>query len=218
MSSNPNLLVQNSYNAIAKTYQQWTSDKPTPRLKHIDKLLALLHKASEARVLELGCGAGDQTKLLASHCGHVVANDISEAQINIARANVPESNVAFERADMTSLTFEKSSLQGVVAFYSIIHLPQDDQKLMFTRILGWLSPGGVFVCNLGAKPDPGAARPWLGAQMYWSSFGAGKYLEIIREVGFKIVESDIVDDDEDAKKVPFLWVVAKKSSDQEDLA
>jgi ubiquinone/menaquinone biosynthesis C-methylase UbiE len=218
MSSNPNILVQDSYNAIAKTYRRWTSDKPTPRLEYIDKLLALLQNASEARVLELGCGAGDQTKFLASNCGHVIANDISEAQINIARANVLDVNVEFERVDMTSLTLEKSSLQGAVAFYSIIHLPQDDQKLMFTRILRWLSPGGVFVCNLGAKPDLGAARPWLGAQMFWSSFGAGKYLEILQEVGFKVVESDIIDDDEDGKKVPFLWVVARKPSGQEDLA
>jgi ubiquinone/menaquinone biosynthesis C-methylase UbiE len=218
MSCNPNRLVQQSYDSIAKTYQQWTRDKPTPRLKYLDKLLALLPNTSEAKVLELGCGAGDQTIILASRCGHVVANDISEAQINIAKTNVSESNVMFERVDMTSLTFEKSSLQGIVAFYSIIHLAQDDQRLMFTRIFEWLSAGGIFVCNLGARPDPGAAREWLGTQMYWSSFGSGTYLAILEEVGFEIVESEIVDDDEDGKKVPFLWLVVRKPSDPEYLA
>ncbi|OCT52096.1 putative O-methyltransferase [Cladophialophora carrionii] len=208
----PKVLVQASYDRIATTYLEWTSAKPTARLEYLGKLLMQLQNASRATVLELGCGAGIPcTKLLAERCGHVIANDISESQIALAQSNVPGAQVHFIRDDMTNLALEASSLQAVVAFYSIIHLPREEQRTMMAQIWTWLSPGGFLVCNLGVRDDPGATREWLGsAKMYWSSFDAETNLQSLRSSGFTIIDSQILPDDEDGRIVPFLWVLARK--------
>ncbi|KIW67665.1 hypothetical protein PV04_06897 [Phialophora macrospora] len=213
----PKVLVQTGYDSIATIYLEWTSGKPTPRLEYLGKLLACLQDAPKATALELGCGAGIPcTKLLAEKCGHVIANDISDSQITLAKTNVPESNVRFIRDDMTSLAFEASSLQAVAAFYSIIHLPRAEQRTMMAQIWAWLSPGGVLVCNLGVKDNPGTTNDWLGsAKMYWSSFDADTNLQMMQHVGFTIIESQILLDDEDGRIVPFLWVLARKGLESE---
>ncbi|EXJ68058.1 uncharacterized protein A1O5_08673 [Cladophialophora psammophila CBS 110553] len=208
----PKLLVQNGYDEIAQTYFDWTSGKPTARLDYVDKLLSRLQSPSEAEVLELGCGAGVPcTRLLAQRCRRVFANDISQSQIDLAKANVPEENVDFIRGDMASLKFECSVLQAVVAFYSIIHLPRDEQRNLVQHVWKWLSPTGYLLCNLGVADNPGGTEMWLGSRMYWSSFDAETSLEMLRDTGFSIIQSEVLHDDEDGRLVPFLWVLASKN-------
>jgi ubiquinone/menaquinone biosynthesis C-methylase UbiE len=178
----------------------------------LEKLLSHIGDTSTAKVLELGCGAGiPATRLLADHFQHVVANDISDAQIDLARTNVPQANVTFVREDMTQLTFEDESLSAVVAFYSIIHLPREEQPAMLQQIWAWLTPGGILLCNLGVSDDPGTMNEdWLGARMYWSSFNAAANIEQVKKAGFAIVESEVLSINEDGDMVPFLWILAKK--------
>ncbi|KIW95402.1 uncharacterized protein Z519_03986 [Cladophialophora bantiana CBS 173.52] len=209
---NPKLVVQNGYDEIAQTYFDWTSGKPTARLDYVDKLLSRLQSPWEADVLELGCGAGVPcTRLLAQRCRRVFANDISQSQIDLAKANVPEENVDFIQGDMTSLKFECSVLQAVVAFYSIIHLPRDEQCNLIQQVWKWLSPTGYLLCNLGVADNPGKTEKWLGSQMYWSSFDAETSLEMLKDTGFSIIQSEVLHDDEDGRLVPFLWVLASKN-------
>ncbi|OQV08262.1 Methyltransferase domain-containing protein [Cladophialophora immunda] len=206
------LQVQNGYDKIAQTYLDWISGRPTARLNYVEKLLSQLQSPSEANVLELGCGAGvPGTRFLAQRCGHVFANDISQAQIDLAKTNVPEENVQFIQGDMTKLKFDRSALQAVVAFYSIIHLPRDEQRTLIRQIWEWLSPAGYLLCNLGVADNPGSTADWLGSRMYWSGFDAETSLGILKDAGFTITQSEVLQDDEDGRLVPFLWILAKKS-------
>jgi len=207
-------LVQQSYDKIAQEYNDWTSAIESPRVPKLQDLLNHVPNSSEGAVLELGCGAGiPGTQLLASKFHKVVANDISDAQIHLAKNNLKSDNVEFIAGDMTKLTFAPSNFDAVVAFYSIIHLPREEQLDMFKQISSWLKPGGFLLCNLGTTDDPGKSVPWLGdAQMFWSGFDADKYHQILAESGFSTTNSEIIPDNEDGKIVPFLWVLAKKST------
>ncbi|KAK5212915.1 hypothetical protein LTS03_008627 [Exophiala xenobiotica] len=211
-TSDAKVLVREGYNKIAETYQKWTLEEETLRTVFLEKLFSHIGDTSTAKVLELGCGAGiPATRLLADHFQHVVANDISDAQIDLARTNVPQANVTFVREDMTQLTFEDDSLSAVVAFYSIIHLPREEQPAMLQQIWTWLTPGGILLCNLGVSDDPGTMNEdWLGARMYWSSFNAAANIEQLKKAGFAIVESEVLSIKEDGDMVPFLWILAKK--------
>jgi SAM-dependent methyltransferase len=208
---NAKAVVRNGYDNIAETYLNWSVDKESPRLAHVEQLLSMLPRPSDARVLELGCGAGiPSTKVLAEQCREVVANDVSDAQLKLAKENVPADNVQFVRADMAELDFDPSSLDAVVAFYSIIHLPRKEQLDMFQKIWTWLVPGGYIVCNVSVEDNPGATREWLGSPMYWSSFDAETNVQRVHDAGFDIITREILWDDEDGRSVPFLWLVAKK--------
>jgi hypothetical protein len=43
---------------------------------------------------------------------------------------------------MAALTWPPASFDAVIAFYSIIHLPRDEQLGLFRKIFGWLNPVG----------------------------------------------------------------------------
>jgi SAM-dependent methyltransferase len=117
-------------------------------------------------------------------------------------------------ADMTRLTFPSATFDAVVSFYAFIHLPRDEQVVMLERVYSWLKPGGVLLLNLTARDMPDAHETnWLGSEegkMYWSGFDAEKGVGLVESAGFEVVEAVVVDDQEDTKIVPFLWVVGRR--------
>jgi len=206
----PKKLVERGYDKIASQYLEWTTSQPSSRPKYLQVLLE--HLPNQSRVLELGCGAGvPGTQILDAH-HKVIANDISAAQIELAKKLVP--GASFIQGDMMSLDFPQRSFEAVVAFYSIIHLPREEQKILFTRIFEWLEDDGYFLTNLGTTDNSGVLNPdWLGSSMYWSSFDASTNKRIIQQAGFEVLQAEIVAEEEDGKLVPFLWVLAKKSKE-----
>src|SRR4051812_26152536 len=94
--------VQLGYDAIAETYLRWGGGVVgDPRERFLEELAGRL--SDGARVLDLGCGAGvPSTRRLAERFD-VVGADISAAQIERARVNVPRAT--FVCGDLTELAF-----------------------------------------------------------------------------------------------------------------
>jgi len=74
----------------------------------------------------------------------------------------------------------------------------------------WLAPGGIFLASLGARDCTGWPGTWLGAEMFFSHFGAETNLQLLRSAGFQILSPEIVGEDEDGPVVEFLWAIAQK--------
>ncbi|KAF2418021.1 S-adenosyl-L-methionine-dependent methyltransferase [Tothia fuscella] len=223
-----------SYDAIAPKYNEWTttSDHNKTRLKYLDQLIAKLaesHKTNRSKsILELGCGAGlPVTATLLSHPNvHITANDLSTTQITLAKQNLPNGNTAsgshvtFIESDMMSLYLPVQAFDAVVAVYSIIHLPKEEQVTLIKRIAKWLKPGGWFFANFGAEIIEGNEdERWLGEEkgwMFWSGWGEERTLEVLREAEFEVEVKEVVVDIDDGAR--FLWVLARKpvSKEEED--
>jgi SAM-dependent methyltransferase len=212
MDRDPKRLVESGYDHVARRYLEFAqrdlrSGKPSARLSYLRKLLERL--PVQAKVLELGCGAGIPCTQLIAQQAHVTGVDISATQIALARQYAPTATLF--QADMMTLTFPPASFAAVVAFYSLIHLPRAEQAVLIERIAQWLRPGGWLLINLGTSNDPGSIEPdWLGTAMYWSSYDAQTNLNLISQAGFTPVETEILTDDEDGEEVSFLWILAKK--------
>ena len=229
--------IQKAYDDIADTYLTWTEPTHGVRLKYVEKMLdkcktsaGKQSKATMMDILELGCGAGvPVSQYLASQEDikiNVTANDISSAQIEMAKKlfsqSEPESEsgcVRFMQGDMTELEFDSRQFDAIVAMYSIIHLPRDEQTTMLQRIFDWLKPGGRILANFSATAFAGASDPsWLGGkkgEMYWSGWGESGTRRILAEIGFEIEVDEIVTDSEEdngaVRDVPFHWVMARKA-------
>jgi SAM-dependent methyltransferase len=209
MKSDPKELVENGYDRIALRYLKWSTLSPAgARIEYLHKVLERL--PPEAKVLELGCGAGMPcTLLLTQHAAHVTGIDISRAQIALASQNVPSADLF--QADMMALMFASSTFDAILAFYSLIHLPREEQRVLVRRLADWLRPGGCLLANLGVSDNPGFIDPnWLGMPMYWSGYDANTNREMISSAGLTEIEAEIRWDDEDGNAVPFLWVLATK--------
>lgn len=210
-------LVQAGYDQMAAEYTAWAITGSHTRMAYVDEVFQLLANARKSTILELGCGAGTPVlEYLVQKVAHVFANDISSTQLDLARKRCPSEKVTFLPGDMAALEIEQGSLDAVMGFYSILHLPREEQPAMIERIYGWLKDGGLLVLNLGTEDQEELRGQFFGTEMYWSTWSAEKSKQMIRDAGFEVLKEEVRDgkdlDAEDPDHgISFLWVLARKS-------
>ena len=145
------------WNRIAKRYAR----SPVKDEAAYEAKLAMTREflTPDARVLEIGCGTGSTAIRHAPHASHILATDVSERMIEIARdkaATAGIENVEFAVAPAEGLSVPDGSLDMVMA-HSILHLV-DDYDAVLARAHRWLKPGGTFVTSTPCLSD---MVPWL---------------------------------------------------------
>ena len=129
----PKRIVADGYDAIAERYFAWSDARPSAtRRAWLARALELIPGGSE--VLDLGCGAGVPMTAALAAGRYVTGVDLSARQIDLARAAVPDAT--FIQADMTTLDRPPRSLDAVVAFYSLTHVPRAELPSLLTAIHG----------------------------------------------------------------------------------
>jgi SAM-dependent methyltransferase len=207
----PRRIVAEGYDRVAERYFEWSDARPSPTR------LAWLAEADEripagAEVLDLGCGAGVPMARTLAAGRHLTGVDLSARQIELARANVPEAT--FRQADMTALDLAPASLDAVVAFYSLTHVPRTELPGLLADIFGWLRPGGLFLATMGAEDGPDEVEDdWLGVPMFFSHHDARRNRELVRAAGFEIDQAPVQAEPEDRHDALFLWVLAHKPAE-----
>lgn len=203
-------IVERGYDKIAEEYlKKFRSgsgaDKHSKR--YLKKLVKLVPK--DSKVLDLGCGAGIPITKFLTRFYKVTGADISAKQIELAKKNVPRAT--FIKADMVEIDFPADSFDAIVSFYAIFHIPRECHKELLRKIFTMLNPGGYFLGTMGARElKEGTEENWLGAPMYWSHFGKEKNIEILKDIGFNILISNVEVEKEDNKEVEHLYVLAQK--------
>jgi len=196
--------VQAGYDALGPAFGEWGARiVGDPWERFLGELATRLPEG--ARMLDLGCGDGHKTARLVERFD-VVGVDISEEQLRLARAAAP--NAQFQQADFAELELPESSLDAVVALYSIAHVPREQHAGLFARIARWLRSGGWFLASLGAGGSEDWTGEWLGIEMFFSSFDAETNRRLLREAGFELVLDEVVTMREPEGDVRFHWVLA----------
>jgi 2-polyprenyl-6-hydroxyphenyl methylase/3-demethylubiquinone-9 3-methyltransferase len=96
----------------------------------------------EAKVLDVGCGGGFLSNVLAQKGCRVTGVDLSEESLAVARAHDKSQSVVYQVADACSLPFPSASFDVVTAMDFLEHV-EDPAKVIeeFSRVL---KPGGLF--------------------------------------------------------------------------
>lgn len=204
----PKQIVAQGYDRLAERHTEWAGRiRRGERGRYTSVLLERLPAGAE--VLELGCGAGIPTTRQLAQRFRVTGVDISPRQVALAQQNVPTAE--FICADMTQLDFPPGSFDAVAAFYSIIHVPRQEQPKLLLDIATWLRPGGLLVATMGASStEADFAEDWLGVPMYWSGFDSQTNKRLVEEAGLRIVSAREETAEEFDEPVTFLWVIAQK--------
>ena len=200
-------VVSTGYDRLADRYLQWGSAiEGDPR----DRMLAAFSDRlpANARVLDLGCGAGVPSTQQLARRFQVMGVDISRSQVELARRNVPEAE--FMLGDVSELELPEDAFEGAVALYAVSHLPREQHGQLFVDVFRWLVPGGLFLATLGATDSPDWTGEWLGEQMFFSSHDADVNRQLMRAAGFNLIVDEIAVTHEPEGDVSFLWVIGQK--------
>jgi SAM-dependent methyltransferase len=201
--------VAAGYDALAGRFAAWAAAVSDPAR---DELFAELLRrlAPRARVLDVGCGSATTWTDLPAGV-ELFGIDISRAQVEAAERNVPTGT--FLVADVTSIEFDEGSFDAATALYSIGHLRPADHEPVLARLARWLRPDGLLLASLPAREDPGSTVPWIdGVEMFFASLGSGRYEQILRDQGWRIIEARVVDAREPEGDASFFWILAEAPS------
>jgi cyclopropane fatty-acyl-phospholipid synthase-like methyltransferase len=186
VTENPKHVVASGYDTCGRRYNAARARDPSPEMEQLLERLS-----PDATVLDIGCGAGvPVTSALARVC-NVVGVDISSVQIEQARVNVPQAT--FMRGDIMTMEFAPRTLDAVVSFYALFHLPREEHRSLLERIALWLRPGGHLLATVANSSHPGYTEPdFFGVTMYWSHFEPSWYSSALRELGFEVLAESVL--------------------------
>ncbi len=111
-------------------------------------LLSLLPAERYGRVLDLGCGVGRMSGMLARRADSVLGLDVAQGAIDAAeRASAGIPGLRFQQADMRDLPPDLNGGFDLVVLADTLYYlrPMDDLllKRLALRVAGLLAPGGV---------------------------------------------------------------------------
>lgn len=156
--------------AQKELWNTFAGERWTRRQVDIDAMLAPFTQAlmqasglagiAPQHVLDIGCGSGE-TSLLVADLGHSVTGvDISTSLLELARKRAGDrAGVTFLEADASEAAFE-SPFDLLISRFGVMFF--DDPQAAFTHLVKFLKPGGrcVFVCW-----RPPAENEWVTMPM-----------------------------------------------------
>ncbi|MEV6230555.1 class I SAM-dependent methyltransferase [Saccharopolyspora shandongensis] len=135
--------TRTSYDAVAVSYADQVRDalSENPYLRAALALFADMVRAVDGGpVADVGCGPGHVTAHLHELGIDAFGIDLSPAMIDVARRDYP--GLRFEAGSMTDLALADASVTGILAWWSLIHVPDDAVPAVFEHFRRALRPGG----------------------------------------------------------------------------
>jgi SAM-dependent methyltransferase len=140
--------TRTSYDTVAASYADQVRNllDETPYERAVLALFADLVRATGGGpVADVGCGPGRITAYLSELGVDTFGIDLSPAMIESARSEHP--GLRFEVGSMTDLDLSDASVAGLVAWYSLIHVPDDEIGSVLTHFRRVLRPGGPLLLS-----------------------------------------------------------------------
>jgi SAM-dependent methyltransferase len=134
--------ARTSYDTVAVSYADLLRDylAGEPYLRATLALFAdLVRAAGGGPVADVGCGPGYVTAYLRKLGVDAFGIDLSPVMIDVARREHPD--MRFEVGSMTDLALADTSVAGLLAFWSLIHVPDEAVPTALGQFHRVLRPG-----------------------------------------------------------------------------
>jgi SAM-dependent methyltransferase len=131
-----------AYGAMAEQYIELFGSSTQV---HADDLALITRHLSirPGTVLDVGCGPGHLTEHLRTLDVDSIGIDLVPEFIDHARATYPHGR--YELGSMLQLPVPDHSVAGILAWYSLIHLPPEDLDGALAELRRAIAPGGTLV-------------------------------------------------------------------------
>ena len=163
------------WNHVAPAWKKWD--------KRLDQNFSFINYRLTAdarirpghRVLDLGCGTGNPTLLLAravGQSGEVIGLDLAAEMLSVARQRAKQekiSNITFHQSDITTLSYGNDEFDAVTSRFCLMFLPDIPKAL--AEIARVLRPHGFLAVAVWSDPQK---NPYMQIPLAV----LGKYVEL----------------------------------------
>jgi len=156
----------------------WTGERYVPevtgqvQLEHVHRYLLAREYAKDKHVLDIACGEGFGSAILATAARSVVGVDIAAEVVRHAAKRYRRPNVQFRRGSCVEIPLDNNSVDLVVSFETIEH--HDEHKAMMAEIKRVLRPEGVLIISSPDKKEysilPNYRNPFHVRELFKEEF------------------------------------------------
>ncbi len=181
---------QRSYDRVADEYVRRISDelrhKPLDR-ELLDRFAAAVR--GRGPVCDMGCGPGHVARYLSEQGAQVCGIDLSPEMVERARGLNPDIELA--QGDMLALDAADGAWAGIVAFYSIIHIPRPRLVEALRELYRVLRPEGLLLLSFHLGEGALHLDEWWGQQVSvdFYFFQSDEMAGALRSAGFEVEEA-----------------------------
>ena len=136
--------------------------------------------------------------------------DISKECLKMARAH--NAGMEFHCMRMTELAFGTESIDGIIAYHSIIHTPKKYVGRIFREFRRVLKRGGLLLVAVKQGDDEGIVDDFLGshAPIWLTSFRKHEVTSYLASNGFRILVIDVRRPYPDEIQVARIYAMAER--------
>jgi ubiquinone/menaquinone biosynthesis C-methylase UbiE len=155
--------TRDSYDALAVDYAAYfreeLASKPLERAV-LGAFAELVKAEGGGPVADVGCGTGRVSAHLHGLGVDVFGVDLSPGMVEVARAAHPQ--LRFQVGSMLSLDLPDASVGGLMAWYSVVHIPDERLPEAFAEFRRVLAPGGHLLLAFQVGDEPMRRTEALG--------------------------------------------------------
>lgn len=167
------------YGSFAYVYDKFMDDVPYEEWADYVQSLLMEHEVREGLVLELGCGTGNLTEILASRGYDMIGVDLSADMLDIAMEKRERSgrDILYLMQDMREFELY-GTVRAAVSICDSMNYLQEEKDLLstFKLVNNYLDPGGIFIFDLNTAykyreliGDTTIAENREGASFIWEN-------------------------------------------------
>lgn len=209
-------MTRDGYDRIAASYVERFHhhlDDKRLDLAMLCAFAALVAATPNRRVLDVGCGTGATTAILSRHGVEAFGVDLSPNMISHAQRLNP--GLSFRSGSIHDLDLPDANVGGVCAWYSTIHVPDEDLSAVFEKFHRVLIAGGLLLLAFQVGDETRIVREAFGQKVELTFFrrhprdvtklleraGLQRHAELVR-----------APDSDGFESTPHAYVIARKMS------
>jgi|GEM_PF-355408 len=201
---------ENQYNNLANNYADMKYEKNPQQkdLGHFSKLLKPMSK-----ILDLGCGAGQDARYFAEAGMKVLGLDISKEMIAEAKKRNPK--ISFSVGDFLLFNFMDDKFDAVWCSAAFHHIPSDQNEVFIRKIKRILRSGGLLYISTGvggSESEDWTDAEWeiknkkIPTRMYNKIMTSKKFENLIKKFSFEIIQKSV----DDSNGYEFIFAINRK--------
>ncbi|RBM18688.1 class I SAM-dependent methyltransferase [Streptomyces sp. PT12] len=207
--------TRDSYDALAEPYAEAfggldLANRPLDRALY-GVFAELVTEAGGGPVADVGCGPGWLTDALVGMGLDAFGVDLSPGMVALARRTYPA--LRFDVGSMLSLDLQDGALGGVLAAYSLIHVPWELRPAVFAEFHRVLAPGGhlMLVFQVGDEHAERTEAFGQAVRLHWYRQRPEELGELLTAAGFEVLTT-AVRRAREGEKAPQGYVIGRRKS------